>query len=312
MLKNFLRSYLNYTRKERTGILVLTALILFFSGLPFFYPLFISPTETDPAELEKAFDGFPVQENDSLTDDRNKDPYQKNRYRSYGQEDHPAPVFNGTLFSFDPNTLSAEGWKKLGIRDKTIKTILNYISKGGRFRQPGDIGKIWGLHRDEIQRLMPYVNIPQQETEPKRVFEKTERKAVMLKTFDINKADTSSFIALPGIGSKLASRIIAFREKLGGFYRIEQVAETFALPDSTFQKIRNYLLVNDPAVKQLNINSATADELKQHPYIRYNLARAIVEYRNQHGNFSALSELKKIILVTDELFLKLSPYLTIR
>ena len=58
---------------------------------------------------------------------------------------------------------------------------------------------------------------------------------------DVNTADTSAFISLPGIGSKLAARIVTFREKLGGFYSVEQIGETYGLPDSTFQKIKQWL-----------------------------------------------------------------------
>ena len=62
--------------------------------------------------------------------------------------------------------------------------------------------------------------------------------AKAIQPVDINLADTSDFINLPGIGSKLSQRIIAFRNKLGGFYSIDQVGETYLLPDSTFQKIK--------------------------------------------------------------------------
>ena len=48
-------------------------------------------------------------------------------------------------FYFDPNTLSKDGWQKLGIRDKTIKTIQNYLSKGGHFRKPEDLQRVYGL-----------------------------------------------------------------------------------------------------------------------------------------------------------------------
>ena len=62
-------------------------------------------------------------------------------------------------------------------------------------------------------------------------------------------------------------------------------------------------------MKQLNINSASADELKQHPYLRYIIANAIVQYRSQHGNYAAVSDLKKIMLITDDIYNKMVPYL---
>jgi competence ComEA-like helix-hairpin-helix protein len=114
---------------------------------------------------------------------------------------------------------------------------------------------------------------------------------------------------LPGIGSKLAARIVNFREKLGGFYSVEQVGETYGVPDSTFQKIKNRLVVNSE-VRKVNINLATKEELKTHPYIRWQLANAIVEYRNQHGPFKSLEDLKKIVLVDEINFKKIIPYLS--
>ena len=87
------------------------------------------------------------------------------------------------------------------------------------------------------------------------------------------------------------------------------MAETFALPDSTFQKIKTYLVLTNTAVKKININTATADEMKIHPYIRYNLAQAIVQYRTQHGDFKTIEDIKKIMMMTDDSYSKLAPYL---
>ncbi len=78
--------------------------------------------------------------------------------------------------------------------------------------------------------------------------------------------------------------------------------------DSVYQKIKPMLQVSG-AVKQFNINTASAEEMKMHPYIKYHLANALVEYRKQHGNYQSLDEIKKIMIMTDEIYLKLAPYL---
>jgi len=62
-------------------------------------------------------------------------------------------------------------------------------------------------------------------------------------------------------------------------------------------------------VKKLNVNTASKDDLKIHPYIKWNLANAIVEYRNQHGNYKSLEELKNIGVMDDPTFNKLTHYL---
>jgi competence protein ComEA len=130
-----------------------------------------------------------------------------------------------------------------------------------------------------------------------------------LSPIDINLADTAAFIAFPGIGSRLADRIIRFREKLGGFYSIDQIGEVYGLADSVFQKIKPFLLAGPYDLKKININTATLEELKAHPYIRYAIANSIVQYRNQHGNFTSIEELKKIVLITNDTYEKISAYL---
>jgi len=251
------------------------------------------------------------------SDQENADTYQYDKRKtSYNEDATP----KGELFYFDPNTISTSDWKRLGLRDKTIKTIENYLNKGGHFYEPGDLQKIYGLHIEEYERLKPYIKIESSPTKPNDNFVSSKSKDEILsaKTYgprysiiDVNIADTTAFISLPGIGGKLATRIVTFREKLGGFYSIEQIGETYGLPDSTFQKIKQYLKLDDPSVKKININTATVDELKAHPYIKYSLANPIIAYRNEHGSFSKIEDIKKVMAVTDDIYKKIAPYLTL-
>ncbi|MEO5888987.1 MAG: helix-hairpin-helix domain-containing protein [Ferruginibacter sp.] len=314
MWKNLIAGYLSFTKRERTGVLVLLFLIAFFMVLPVFYPYFIRQKTYDHQVFEKAIASLRIKEADST--EQNPGKYNYKKYTPSAGKDNSYQT-KGELFYFDPNSASPADWKRLGIRDKTIATIQNYLSKGGKFNKKEDIGKIWGLHEDEVQRLMPYIQVhaTSPSTEPAEIkYEKKEYKktAYTIAVVDINIADTSVFIALPGIGSKLSQRIINFRDKLGGFYAIDQVGETFGLPDSTFQKIKAHLAISNTALRQININTATVDEMKSQPYIRYAIANAISQYRTQHGNFSAVSDIKKIMAVTEEVFNKLEPYLTVK
>lgn len=288
--------------------------------LPFVYPFLNRQKTYDPSQFDKEISKLKIQQADSVA---NKKYFNKNfderNYTNYYEpsEKNYYTKAKGELFYFDPNTATADEWKRLGIRDKTAETILKYVSKGGHFYKPDDIAKIWGLHKNDIDRLLPYVRIENTKKEfagdgsakNNNSFDNYKEKKT-LPQVDINTSDTAAFISLPGIGNKLAQRIISFRDKLGGFYSVEQVKETYGLPDSVFQKIKPKLVLT-PAVKQLNINNATLDEMRAHPYLRYNLANAIMQYRAQHGNFSSVADIKKIMIVTDEVFNKISPYLTI-
>jgi competence protein ComEA len=313
MFKPFLTGYLSFTRKERTGIIVLVSIILICSVIPLWYSLFAKTKKNGSDEYKNEMAALTLKQQDSSRRYATKN-YDEDRYPHYRDPQNRYTPNKGELFYFDPNTITANDWKRLGLRDKTIATIQNYLSKGGHFYKPEDIGKIWGLHPDEVERLLPYITIKETEKEKPAYstsfYEKKEYKKERI-TVNINTGDTAAFIALPGIGSKLANRIINYRNKLGGFYTTEQVAETFGLPDSTFQKIKDRLIIDTTAIRRLNINIVSLDELKQHPYIRYHLANAIIQYRTQHGNFSNPEDIKKIMLVTEEIYTKLAPYLIV-
>jgi competence protein ComEA len=313
MFKPFLTSYLSFTRKERTGIIVLVLIIIACSVIPLWYSLFAKTPPKGSDEYKNEMEALTLKQQDSSRRYATKN-YDEDRYPHYRDPQSRSNSTRGELFYFDPNTITANDWKRLGLRDKTIATIQNYLSKGGHFYKPEDIGKIWGLYPDEAERLLPYVTIKETQKEKPAYstafYEKKEYKKERI-TVNINTGDTAAFIALPGIGSKLANRIVNYRNKLGGFYKVEQVAETFGLPDSTFQKIKDRFIIDTTGIHPLNINTLSLDELKQHPYIRYQLANVIVAYRRQHGNFSKPEDIKKIMLVTDEIYTKLAPYLTV-
>ncbi len=319
MWKQFLNNYFSYSHKERAGIGIIFTIVLILILLPLLYPFFIKKKKYSYTEFENEIATLNIEKNDSA---KNKQ-YAKNFDNELSDDYSPSSEkkydgIKAEVFYFDPNTTSSNEWKRLGLKDKTIHTIQNYLSKGGKFYKPEDIRKIWGLSSSDAQRLIPYVSIKNERKE-NALFEKKEYSKTSypypVKTnqpIDVNLADTTAFISLPGIGSKLAQRIIAFRDKLGGFYSINQVGETYLLPDSTFQKIRARLIISDSHVKQININMASIDEMKVHPYLRYDLANAIFQYRQQHGNYNSVEEIKKIMLVTEDVFDKIAPYLAIQ
>jgi len=317
--KEIIADYFTFTRRERIGILITLGVIIILAFSPTFFSSHegakvYKPDTTWITAIRK------LEQKEKSTDPRSNDDDE-----NYAFQYDPSRTTNnkpaGELFYFDPNTLSKEGWLKLGIRDRTITTIVNYLNKGGQFRKPEDLQRVYGLRKNEFERLAPFIRIQgESKVNTEKILSVKNSPAespVPFKSYrsvpvDINSADTSAFVALPGIGSKLATRIINFREKLGGFYSIDQVAETFGLPDSTFQKIKQYLTLEPNTIKKININTATTEELKSHPYIRWNIANTVIAYRNEHGAFSKAEDIKKIMTITDDLYKKMAPYLVIQ
>lgn len=310
-------SYFLFTRKERKAVLFLMILVIVITLLPELLPkekpIDLLSQEQSEKELQQLAEVMTDRKEMQAGEEGvAKKPFHNNSF----EEGKINP-----LFPFDPNTLSEKDWKKLGISDRTTITIQRYLAKGGRFRKPRDIEKIYGIRPEQVRRLLPYVRIESSEKpENTGVTEKTneffrnnkKEKTIAAATIDINTADTSLFISLPGIGIKLARRIIHFREKLGGFYVVSQLAETFGLPDSTFQKNRFRFTCDGSSVRKININTASATELKQHPYISWNIANAIVAYRLQHGLYHSTQQLEQITIVDPGLLVKLLPYLSVQ
>lgn len=320
MLKRFLKDYFSFTKKERTAVLILIFLITIIFLLPDIIP------DNDPVVDEAALQTFKLQLANLKAVNADTAAYNFDNENAYsGSEPFTGNSATGELFYFDPNTLSFAGWQKLGIREKTIKTIQNYLSKGGRFRHKEDVGKIYGMRSNDVQRLLPYIKIKPEAsvftsdlknyTSPTEIIQRRQHPEAARFTasliLDINTADTSALIALPGIGPKLASRIIHFREKLGGFYSLDQLSEVYGLADSILQRIRPSLKILTENMGTININMASANELKQHPYFRQNIGNAIVEYRLQHGIYTSKEDLTKIDIITPEVFDKIAPYVSL-
>jgi competence protein ComEA len=257
----------------------------------------------------------------------NNNKYPGKRYNGSNIE---SPHKKIVMSDFDPNTISTPGWIQLGVSERTAMIIDKYRSKGGKFRKADDILRIYGLSEEDKKRLLPFVKIGNSETGARgnNQSEFNDRSAIndrsalngqfkdngqqykrkIAEIIDINSADTSSWSSLPGIGPVLSQRILKYRDRLGGFYSVEQVAEVYGLHDSVYQKIRPFL-TRVTEVRKINVNAATPDILEQHPYLKRQLARAIVDYRSQHGVFKEISELKQIVSLTPELFDRISHYI---
>jgi competence protein ComEA len=222
------------------------------------------------------------------------------------------------LFKFDPNTVKMDELMELGFEKAVVSRIVNYRSKGGRFKTKTDLKKIYGIDTALVTSLYAFITLPETNSVaklmPETQYAKPDRKNAFVPTyFDINLADTSQLIQLKGIGSKLAQRIIKYREKLGGFVLESQLAEVFGLDSLAIQELNKRTFVAPSFVpRQININKASEKQLAALPYIKFPIAKAIVAYRYQHNDFTSIDELRSITILDETLFQKIKPYLTIK
>ncbi len=164
-------------------------------------------------------------------------------------------------FAFNPNTVSVTDLCRLGFSVKQAESIDNYRRKGGRFRRKEDFAKSYVVPDSVFRRLEPYIDIP---------------------LLDINAADSAVFDSLPGIGGYFASKMVDYREKLGGYSYKEQLMDIYHLDEDKFQKFSDLITVGTTP-EPFRLWSLPADSLRRHPYIRnWQTARAIELYRKNN------------------------------
>ena len=308
------KDYFVFSKKERRVVIPLIVILIGYSLLLFFY----EPKNEQPT-IQNLSESIAVLSSES--------PDSTTLQTHFSAKTNLATSSAATdveLFAFNPNTLDKEGWKRLGVGDKTIQTIINYRNKGGRFYKPEDLKKIYGLTTEEAEQLMPFVTVnsgQKQSLSQTQNNDKTKPSFVKPKQqpIDVNTATAEQWKSLPMIGDVLSNRIVKYRDKMGGFTSLEQVKKTYGLSDSAYQIILPYLRLSlaktNPQIsllQKININTATADQLKTNPSIPSEVAEAIVVFRQQHGKYSSVNDIKKIVFIKDELFQKIAPFLTIQ
>jgi len=230
------------------------------------------------------------------------------------------------LFAFDPNTADSSQLLRLGLQPWQVRNVYKYRAAGGVYREKRDFARLYGLTVKKYRELEPYIRISNDYAPASTLFDSVPRrvgaheketgdenraqrypqKLSEGETIELNTADTTALRKVPGIGSYYARRIVQYRERLGGFVSQEQLSEVEGLS----QESQMYFTVTKEQVRKLNINSLTLDQLKRHPYINYYQARAITDYRRQHGRINDLSDLQLLRDFPTETIERLRPYVT--
>jgi competence protein ComEA len=300
---SWFKDYLSFSKRERNAFIGLLVIIAGFIFLPDLFEGKKSPT-TISDQVKKELAG--------LKNERPGTPSSTENRGWQSPPGNPGQKEEIRLFEFDPNTLDEKGFITLGVPERTARTIINYRNKGGKFRKPDDLRKIYSLKKEDADRIVPYIRITtdidyHNPLYPNISAKKDFTRAVV--SIDINTATIDEWKSLPGIGEILSARIVRFRESIGGFSSIGQVAKTYGLKDSTFQIIKPFLQLSVPAVNRININTASEKELMECNGMTNDVAKAIVIYRKQKGRFESIADLKKIVFINEEMFNYIAPCL---
>ena len=219
---------------------------------------------------------------------KEKEQHREKHYTTYKKQEENPPVI---LASFNPNTADSITFRRLGLPAWMAKNILHYRAKGGKFRKPEDFKKVYGMTEEQYSALLPYIHIPPEDTvhhiPQLYIAQNVPMENIKYEPgtiLDLNRADTTELKKIPGIGSGIARLIVGYRQRLGGFYQIEQLKDI----NLNIQQLRAWFSIDPANVHRINLNRISVDRLRSHPYINFYQAKAIVEYRKKKGSLTSL------------------------
>lgn len=231
---------------------------------------------------------------------------------------------------FNPNTADSLELLSVGLSPRVARNILRYRKAGGEFRRPEDLARIYGLHDSVFARVRPYVAIPQptglskgeslagvpeplpimlpsdtmQREHPYAEYMRAKYKPGQF--VDLNRADTSELMKIPGIGPVYAKMIVDYRERLGGYHSIVQLRDLEVLPED----LGDWVHVSTPPAAMLNVNKLSLTQLRAHPYLSFYQAKAIVELRKREGHIRSARQLLFLDEFSEADIERLTPYLS--
>lgn len=225
---------------------------------------------------------------------------------------------------FDPNTADSSTLVHLGFKPWQAKNLLKYRAKGGRYRKPEDLKRLYGMTDSMYQILQPYIQIVRTEVDSLRMdsmgrdslWRDTTRYDSMPKWQHVKKdtilnlrtADTTELKMIRGVGSYRAKQIVRYRDALGGFVGVEQLREVEGM-ELVADSVMKHFVLDSANVKQLNVNSMGVRQLSRHPYLRFEDAKAIYELRRRKIKLDSIEQLYELETMSEETIKKVAPYL---
>ncbi|MGY4385505.1 competence protein ComEA [Pedobacter sp. UYP24] len=309
-MRKWLNNYFDFTKSEFNGLLALIVAIVLITFAPSAYSFFATEDHNDDDQF--------VIKRLILSENSESNKVVRLKNSAAGQTNIKF-YKHDKLFLFDPNTIGITEWISLGLSPKQAAGVLKYTSKGGRFKMPADIRKMYTISPAMADKLLPFVSIKQADL-PDANIDQAQHKTFdnkniaivkpVRRIIELNFADSADLDEIKGVGPAFATRILKYRERIGGFYRKEQLLEVFGLDSAKYLEIKDQVHVDESAIRKINVNTAQMEDFKNNPYIRYKQVNAILQYRKQHGNFNNTADLLKIAILTPEVVSHISPYLT--
>ena len=214
-------------------------------------------------------------------------------------------------YTFNPNYLSDFKAYSIGLSIDQTDRLFAFRQEGGFVNSASDFQEVTGVSDSLLVLISPLFKFPRwlsQNTKEGKL-EKTKQAALKIK--DLNQVSHEELTLVKGVNSKLAQRILSYKNLLKAYSLNEQLHEVYYLDQITADRILQYYHVIDiPDIVKLNVNTATFKQILAIPYIDYDLTMRIVNFRDENLLFHDIKEMKKIDSFPLDKFDRIALYLT--
>ena len=317
MKSNPFRDFFYFTKGDRRAIVALGCIAVFAIGVLVVVERRGSSPQPSPEQNSPTHSLSPVMGREAMRDVGNEpDGLPITGEMSAGQR-------GSSIGSFDPNTVDSLTLIGFGLKDWKVRNFLHYRAAGKVFRSAEEMGKTHGWTEEDVEKVRGYVRVGKEYGKDGKngrnekigndgkgwerredVPERASNKFRSLTKVDVNTADTALLRRVPGIGGKISEAIVEYRERLGGFYSVEQLMEIKMVSPELLEWFEV-----SAEVRKIPVNRASFQALNRHPYISYEQTKALLQYIRLYGKVKDEQALVETGIFTEEEVERLKPYL---
>lgn len=265
-----------YTKGDRNGIFIFCLILIFGIALNYWDTNSFSNFESN-SKLSKIEDSI-QRLVDSLKNNQSIDNQRK-------------------IYPFNPNFITDYKGYSLEMSVEEIDRLLEYRSQDLWINSKAQFQQVTQVTDEWMSKYSQYFSFPDWviAAENKKSKDRNRKALSYSEKKDLNLVTEADLMEVSGIGETLSNRIIAYREKLGGFVDIIQLKDVYGLKAEVIQKLEEIIVLKTPAeVEKKNINTISVLELSELPYFDYEMARTIVNFIKLRDGLSDFEELSKI------------------
>ncbi len=234
---------------------------------------------------------------------------------------------SSALRAFDPNTVTYEELRSMGIDKYAARGIVKYREGGRTFAIPEDVAIIYGISDSLYALLKPHIAIGEEFKIKPRTYTSTSSQQSERKfrntPFDPNTLTAEGFYELGCFTARQAEALVEYRNQIGGFRSPMEFADCYLIDSALYAEMRPYITIPQDTTTHstprgrtfrnipFDPNTLTAEGFYELGCFSARQAEALVKYREQRGGFRSELEWRDCYLIDEVLWEQMKPYINL-